>query len=269
MPRIAVTSDIHWDPSGAHTPPEKVLELTRQMADVEPDAVVIAGDLTHGLANFENCLAPFTALGLPLAVVPGNHDLWRAEETSEVLWTTALPRAARDAGAVWLDDANLVVGDVVIAGSIAWYDYSAVDPEFARPANQLGALKGSYNNDATWIDWKRSDPEFALEVCDALMTRIAAVAEDARALLVVTHMPVVEEQMFRKPGDEPWGVSNAYFGNLTLGRRLLEVPKVTKIVSGHLHRERHAWVERDQGEPVEVFVIGSDYGAPAFIVIDI
>jgi hypothetical protein len=40
--------------------------------------------------------------------------------------------------------------------------------------------------------------------------------------------------MLRKPDDFDWGFSNAYFGNLTLGRQVLETSKkVQAVVSGH------------------------------------
>ncbi len=42
--------------------------------------------------------------------------------------------------------------------------------------------------------------------------------------------------MLRKPDDFDWGFSNAYFGNLTLGRQVLETSKkVQAVVSGHTH----------------------------------
>ena len=75
--------------------------------------------------------------------------------------------------------------------------------------------------------------------------------------------------MVRKPGDERWGFSNAYFGNLTLGAGVLREPKVRAVVSGHTHAARRAEVRRPGGASVRAEVVGSDYGAPAFVLLDL
>jgi len=47
---------------------------------------------------------------------------------------------------------NLRLGDVMLVGSMAWYDYSAIDPNHTRPPHEIALLKGMLNNDAHWID---------------------------------------------------------------------------------------------------------------------
>ena len=46
-------------------------------------------------------------------------------------------------------------------------------------------------------------------------------------------------------------------------------PKVTEIVSGHTHVGRDASVERPPHAPVRARVIGSVYGAPALVRIEV
>src|SRR5262249_49433846 len=140
-------------------------------------------------------------------------------------------------GATWLEEEIVRVGDVAIVGSIAWYDYSAVDPGITLSPDDIGKMKHHLNNDSTWIDWERDDREFAAERGAALGERLKEAARDpkVRAILVVTHVPILEEQIERRPKDQLWGVSNAYFGNLTLGAALIGEPKVSAVVSGHTH----------------------------------
>ena len=93
------------------------------------------------------------------------------------------------------------------------------------------------------------------------------------AAIVVTHVPLVEAQISRKPGDQRWGISNAYFGNLTTGARVLPFPKVAAIISGHTHVGRDAIIPHPTGassghDTIHVSVVPSDYGAPAYIVVD-
>jgi hypothetical protein len=77
----------------------------------------------------------------------------------------------------------------------------------------------------------------------------------------------VEEQIVRKPQDRRWGLSNAYFGNLTLGREVMKQPKVRAIVSGHTHVGKEVRVARNDLSDVDVRVIDSDYGSPAYTML--
>ena len=90
-----------------------------------------------------------------------------------------------------------------------------------------------------------------------------------RRVVVVTHMPLVEGQMARDPGNRDWAFSNAYFGNLTLGNEVLKRVKVTHIISGHTHVERHGLAPRDAGPPIDARVLASDYGEPAWLGLEL
>lgn len=103
--RIAVTCDLHYDPDGRLTPPDKVRAIAKRVRDDAPDVVVIAGDLGHGLSQFRECLSCFRGLGASVGVLAGNHDLWRdpqAGYSSLELWQKHLPKAVEEARAVWL-----------------------------------------------------------------------------------------------------------------------------------------------------------------------
>lgn len=272
--RLAVTSDLHYDPRGDLTPPERVRALARRIAGERPDAVVLAGDLAHGLAAFDACVACFEDVGAPVAVLAGNHDVWRDEETktgSEALWSRRLREVTQARGAHWLEDAPLRVGDVAVVGTMAWYDYSAMDPTVRATPEQAEIMKRMFNNDAAWIDWPWTDRALARSLGDAMMLRLAAVVADetVRAVAVVTHVPVLEAQMERRPDDSRWGFSNAYFGNLTLGARVMGAAKLRAVVSGHTHAARRATLAAVDGGAVDVRVIGSDYGAPAYVIVEV
>lgn len=272
--RLAVTSDLHYDPAGHLTPPPLVRDLARAVAAERPDAVVLAGDLAHGLRAFRECVRCFADVGAPVAVLAGNHDVWRDDEAgvgSAELWGGALARVARAEGALWLEGEVLRVGDAAVVGSMAWYDYSAMDPTVRATPDEAALAKRFYNNDAAWVDWGRDDRDVARALADGLAATLARAAADpgVRAVAVVTHVPVLEEQMVRKPHDPRWGFSNAYFGHLTLGARVVAEPKVRAVVSGHTHGGREAVRERPGAPPVDVRVVGSDYGAPAYVVLEV
>ncbi len=272
--RIVVTSDLHYDPTGSLTSPRAIRALVGEIEGEEPDAVVIAGDLAHGLDLFSRCLACFDDLDVPVAVLAGNHDVWRDDNaglSSLELWRSRLPETTRKAGAIWLESEVLRVGDVAVVGSMVWYDYSALDPAWPMAVEHITVIKRLLNNDAYWINWHYTDPEFAAELEAALAERLSWACQDdsVRAVAVVTHIPILEPQIMRKPHDQRWGISNAYFGNLTTGRVVLAQPKVRVVVSGHTHIGRSGWVERDGISPVECHVVPSDYRQPAYVVIDL
>ena len=93
-------------------------------------------------------------------------------------------------------------------------------------------------------------------------------AVDHLQVLVATHVPPFEENLVRKPGDLAWSIRNAYSGNLTLGRRIVQCPKVTHVISGHTHAGGRWRIQTPHGT-VESYVVGSDYGRPACTVIDL
>lgn len=272
--RLIVTSDLHHDHRGHLTSPEQIDALARRIAAEHPDLVVLAGDLGHGVDEFLACVGHFQKVAPRLAVLAGNHDVWRDDERalgSQQLFERELPAACASLGAVWLEGASLRVGEVAIAGSMAWYDYSAIDPQHRALAARVGALKGAMSNDAHWIDWPWSDPELAARLGDRLDAELAALERDpgVACVAVVTHVPLLEEQMIRKPHDERWGVSNAFFGNLTLGDRVTARAKVRLVVSGHTHGGRLGERLVAGRAPLTYAVVPSDYGEPAYLTFEL
>lgn len=270
MSTIVVTSDLHL----GVTRPESVRALADQIAAEQPDLTVLAGDLGEGPANLAACLSIFRELPGHVAVLAGNHDVWaRGGFGSQELWERVLPGAVREAGMLWLEDAIWQRDGVAVLGSLAWYDYSAVDPTFAHcSAAEFAARKHEFNLDGYKVTWGWDDVAFADRLGDALRRRLQTLESDptVQATLLVTHVPLFEEQMLRKPHDVRWGFTNAYFGNLTLGRRLLDTPKLRMVVSGHTHVGRMGLVRRtrlDGADGLPVLVLDSDYGKPVYHVI--
>ncbi|HKT36797.1 MAG TPA: metallophosphoesterase [Ktedonobacterales bacterium] len=267
MARIVVTSDLHL----GITTEQELRALAEKMASERPDLTVLAGDIGEGLANVRECLRLFEHLPGQVAVLMGNHDLWTHGNDSQELWDRLLPDAVRDAGMVWLEDAGWRRDGVAVVGSMAWYDYSAVDPIVPpHTIEWFAEYKAQYNPDAYLINWKWSDQEMARMLGDALVERMRALEDDAdvRAALLVTHVPLFRVQMFYKPGDLRWGTGSAYFGNLTLGERLLSMRKLRRVISGHTHIGREGFVERPDLPRLPVWVIPSDYHKPAYLTVE-
>lgn len=266
MTRVVVTSDLHM----GLTDRETLAAHAAAIAAEKPDLTVLAGDIGEGLERFRACLDIFRDLPGAVAVLAGNHDVWeRSGQHSADLWERLLPEATRAAGMRWLEDEVWRQENLAVTGSIAWYDYSAAAPHLNKTEEFWAANKGRWNADALFVDWAWSDQEFAGRVGNALVERVARLEADpsVEAILVTTHVPLYEEQMLRKPHDLGWTFGNTYFGNLTLGERLLFARKLRAVISGHTHVPR-AGSHTREGEPLPVMVINSEYGKPSSITFE-
>lgn len=272
MPRIAVTSDLHFDDGGYLTPPAAIEQVADAMKSEEVEAVVLLGDVGHPLHNFTACLDVFGSRGLHVGVVPGNHDVWRDPcHDSRALWETVLPQEVRARGFCWLEQDPLVFEGTAIIGSIGWYDYSAADSSLGFGAEHYAAIKHSVSNDSYWIDWPWDDVQVAALARERLVHVLSALQQDPdiERVVVGTHVPLLEQQMHRDPSNPACGIANAYFGNLRTGREILRFGKLCAVLSGHLHSSKYEVVKRAGMADVQAIVIGSDYGAPAWLLLEI
>jgi predicted MPP superfamily phosphohydrolase len=267
MPTLFFTSDWHY----GITPLWKLEPLLQNLATAKPDAVIIVGDNGTTMKRSRQVLALARAsLDCPIGLIAGNHDLWDEPgqgEPSRRLFEHDWPALARDLNLVWLENGVLRLGTTAVTGSIGWYDYSRRPPE-GHPLLKdwdpvkLGAVKGHYNNDGNYVFWSYTDPEFSDLVGGELERRLAALEADAdvERVIVATHVPAFAEQMVSLPEDSP--LADTYFGNFTLGERLVRYPKVTHVVSGHTHRGVPWTLIKRADRQLIVTTIASDYHRP-------
>lgn len=266
--KLAITSDLHLP----ITPLTPIVHLANQVAEYQPDAFIVAGDVGESVPDWQRCLAALKSIvEAPLLVLAGNHDLWtRGVWPSQKLFEELLPEQTGKVGGIWLEGEAWVKDGVAVAGSIGWYDYSAIDPQFRdEPPEVIARRKREFNYDANGIDWKWTDPEFAGIVAKKLLATLDRLEADSsvRQIIVVTHVPLLDCQMCRKPHDPRWGFSNAYFGNLTLGQEVVKRRKVTRIISGHTHVGREGSVPA-AGREIAARVIASEYGRPVWLELE-
>lgn len=268
MTRLVVTSDTHL----GITSHWRVQRLVDEIRAEKPDIVAIAGDIGEGIDNIVAAMDMFSKLELPLAVVAGNHDVWNFDKMhpSKEIWERALPEIIQNRGGVWLETGSLMYGSIAVVGSIAWYDYSAQDPAFKASAEECWRRKGEFDADAWQVDWPWDDIEFSRLIEPAFRERLQAAQDDpsVREIVVITHSPIFEAQMCRKPEDEAWAFSNAYFGNLTMGEMVAQFSKVSHAVAGHTHVARDALIDL-KGRPARAITLGSQYRDPVYVVLNL
>jgi len=130
--RVALLSDIHV--AGPDMPPERLARIVAQVNAVQPDLVLIAGDLvsdkrisTHRYSAAE-AIAPLERLRARLGVVAvlGNHDHWRD--------ANAFRRALPGANVLLLENRAIRRGPLVIAG---------IDDDFSHRADLAATLRSA------------------------------------------------------------------------------------------------------------------------------
>ena len=88
--------------------------------------------------------------------------------------------------------------------------------------------------------------------------RLAALAANSTVeqILVVTHMPIFDAMIPTYPQSEVWSLLRAYMGHLALGDGVRACPKVTHVVSSHLHRGG-AWRIAGAAGEIDCRVVGT------------
>lgn len=274
--RIALTSDLHVEHH-----PEVVPLVAARVAELRPDVLVVAGDLT---ANDERLEAALGALGraAPRTLfVAGNHDLWCRREggpTSRERYEEIVPRRARAAGVTALGREPVAVDGVVFAGVTGWYDYTLREPDldgkFTLDDYRRGRAGALRWNDKLFVHWPDDDGGRALtdeEICDRQVASLAAQLADvgARPTVVVTHhlshralvtnfaqliagLPA-EVRTRRAVGEPPWDFLNGFMGSARLGEVALARPSVKALLAGHTHFRKSTLLD-GAGGPVRAEV---------------
>lgn len=111
---LALVSDIHV--AGPDMPPERLERIVAQINALEPDLILIAGDLVSEkrtatkVYSAKEAVGPLAALDAPLGVVavPGNHDHW--------FDMPALAQELRSHGIVLLPNEAAQIGPLAIGG---------------------------------------------------------------------------------------------------------------------------------------------------------
>jgi predicted phosphohydrolase len=275
--RLAFTADLHWGVRDSGDAATRL--LIAELFDRPPDVLVLAGDVGAG-DDFQRCLDLFDQLPARKALVPGNHDIWVAENDrrgdSLAVYRDHLPRLCEQHGFVYLDRQPLVLAEVGLAlvGSINWYDYSwsidklpAVLPDWEERLRDKRFSRGRHN-DSRFVRWALDDVRFTAEVVGTLERQLDAVFRQVPQAIVITHHPPFYGLNFPRPADEApspdallW---DAFGGNRGMEALLARhAQKIPFAFCGHTHRARENRLEDIHG-----YNIGGDYHFKRLLVLD-
>jgi 3',5'-cyclic AMP phosphodiesterase CpdA len=273
--RIAVTADLHW---GHHRHGDAATEqLCAFLHERPPDVFLLGGDVGTA-AHFGECLALFGGLSCRKALVPGNHDVWVADDDARGdslrVYREHLPAVCAAHDFHYLDAGPLLLpkADVAVAGTMNWYDYSwSIDrmrrhvPDWEERLRTKRFTRGRHN-DARFVRWPLDDVRFTAEVVAAFALHLAEALGRAGNVIVLTHHPAFEGVSF--PGERTQELDSLLWDALAGNRALEEVlarhaGRVPFVFSGHTHRACEGTLGAIRG-----YNVGGGYAAKRLLVLD-
>lgn len=284
--RLAITADLHW---GTHENGDDATRLLLAfLRNQPPDLLILAGDVGAGV-HFDECLAQFDDLSCRKALVPGNHDIWVSDNDprgdSLQVYSDHLPRISAKHGFHYLDQGPLFLkkasggceaannDDLVVAGSINWYDYSwSIDQLRTRIHDWEQRLRTKVfsrgrHNDGRFVRLSLSDEEFTAQVVNTMEKHLHDALGQAGKAIVVTHHPPYYGLTFPRlmpPVTVDGLLWDAFSGNRRMETILVEkAERIPFAFCGHTHRARENSLDSIQG-----FNIGGDYHFKRLLMLD-
>jgi 3',5'-cyclic AMP phosphodiesterase CpdA len=237
--RVVLTSDLHVEHH-----PDVVPLVGERVRALEPDVLVVAGDVSSQLETLEAALAALRASAPRLLFVPGNHDLWTrpGEPSSRERYERDIPAACARAGVDSIGGAPIDIDGVVFCGVTGWYDFSLrnreLDATFTRADYERGAWGRLRWNDTARVVWPDDDGG-ALDAPAICARQVASLRQQlaeagTRPTVVVTHhLPF--HGLVTSKGEPPWDFINGFMGSERLGETIAAAGNVRAAVAGHTH----------------------------------
>jgi hypothetical protein len=236
--KLVISSDWHY---GHRIRDRSVFDrLVEAMGRENPDGALVLGDVANEFhpKNYGIVFPRLAALGCPVGILCGNHDVWlgghaRGLATSwEVMDKFA--DLAEAHGLTPLDRTRLRIGDVQIAGTLGWYDYSLGSPLWSHAQYATKRFDRGIWNDGKYARFLETDAQVCQNLLDRLDETLGRQATGSETL-VVTHVAAMSQSL-AVTGRPLWDFFNAYMGTARLGE-LLDRHGVQTHFFGHAHSE--------------------------------
>jgi len=259
MLKVAYTSDLHVDiTTNNQTLCRYIFEYVKRL---QPDVFVMAGDLANSLTSLADTLKLFSELPCLKVMVPGNHDLWiesnhavKKGRDSFYKYYQAIPKLCVEYDFVYPIRQPYYIKDVVIVGTVGWYDYTLRDPrldyKYHLKDYEVGKFDEGIWNDtryAVWLrnpkasDWRARQQRFSnLEVFEIFFAefkrQLILIPDTSNKVLAIMHTAPFQACLVVKESASPF---DAYEGSSRLGELLssLAEEKQVVIVCGHRHQK--------------------------------
>lgn len=268
--KILFTADLHLNIEIHHTVSGRTgfHGFVKAMERENPDAVVIAGDLSVPSHTIEHLQAIRKAVGdRPLAVCLGNHDMWVGRrggpehQLLENIITDFWVTPCKENGIVLLDRENAMVGEVTIVGGYGHFDLGLAWPDLVLDGERVKEkdyLRGADWNDFVFIpkcaEYLRVN---ARAQADAIANRLdQAIAGGGRILMATHTLPWAELNGHKRSGKHS-DMYTAYSGNSLMGEEIRKRAwHIEFLIFGHTH----SLVKQRKLHGIRSLNVGGDYG---------
>jgi predicted phosphohydrolase len=274
--RLAITADLHW---GTHRNGDAATRLLLGfLKEQPPDLLILAGDIGAS-EHFGECLALFDDLPCRKALVPGNHDIWVADNDARgdslQVYRDHLPKLSAEHGFHYLDQGPLIVSEagLAVVGSINWYDYSwSIDQLRTRIHDWEERLRRKMftrarHNDGRFVRWPSDDQKFTTEVVTTLERHLEQALAQTEKALVIAHHPPFYGLTFPRlmpPVTVDGLLWDAFSGNRRLETILTQnADRIPFAFCGHTHRARENSLGNIRG-----YNIGGDYHFKRLLILE-
>lgn len=228
--RTSVVSDIHIDINEDYPVVEELLNYQREH---EVTHLLIAGDISSDPEMTRKTVQEIREKGKQqVYYVPGNHDLWKKAYPNA---STVDIYGAFQKDENCLCDKRVVIGEHVILGDVAWFDYSYANPTYTQTEFDSMSKNGRTWQDYYFNDWSKENKKTCDFFLEKLEKQIKEVKQEMpeKKILLMTHM--ISHEMFCVPEHiADWSYFNAFLGSRKL-QELAVKYQVDYAVCGHVH----------------------------------
>ena len=275
---ILFTADLHLN-IGARSPDGRgILDLFEETVERNnPDAVVVAGDLTTPTKATQHIALVRKAVGdRPLAVALGNHDFWTGsiaskdfhllENTVSAFWEVP----CRENGITLLDQENAVWGDVTVVGGYGHFDLGLAWPNLkihGKLVTREDYLEGNGWNDFWFIPGCAEflDLNAHAQAQGIAMRLDQAIQTNRRILMAMHTCPWAQLNGHPKAGSYS-DLFTGYSGNSLVGQEIENRSShVEFLMCGHTHY----LVKEQLLHGIPSLNVGADYGVFRGVIYDV
>jgi Icc-related predicted phosphoesterase len=217
--KIGFISDLHFDHNVGLVP---VLE--KKLDGMELDCFIIAGDVLAGFTKISALIKRLKKHTPRVFFLPGNHDLWVGVSSrfvsSTKLYMDILRRNTLLSGGDYLGLKPVYMGNIAILGVTGWYENYPLPP--VKTSDEKYCIWPEMENPEDVLNWQLI----------LLRNQLEEASKKAEKIFVVTHTLPFMNYLKEEVSQELFG----YMGSQKLGDLILKYPKVSYVVSGHIHK---------------------------------
>ena len=240
--KLLFCSDLHIDANERFAGIDITPYVIQAFKNHSPDAVIIAGDIS---GNAERTLDYIRIIekevGVPVYVVPGNHDIWTREHGKDASWSS-YQLLLQDQSSLLSN--TLIHGQTAVIGAMSWYDYT-FGPSHINKVD-FGYNKKRFWNDAKFAKWDKKDEELCDEMLQLLEEKLK-IHQNKEIILVNHYIPYYDFVTVKN--EYSWDFCNAFMGSERLGKLIDQYDNIKTVVFGHTHR-RYGVIEDFGGKTI-------------------